>query len=144
MDLSVTVSLERKQKSPWLKGIHHVALVVDDIEKAKWFFGVVLEADIEVWRETQILIHIGDDLLVAKLSKDAVDQERQKGEFGKQVLDHYGFFAKDAEQVTHFALRLQKYGITIVKGPYDRADGRSVYFRDPFGNLVEYLFYKPS
>ncbi|MFZ9520503.1 MAG: VOC family protein [Silvanigrellaceae bacterium] len=135
--------MQRAHKSPFLRGLGHLALVVDDLEKAKWFYGEVLGADVEVWRGTQLLIHVGPDLIVAKLSSDAIDQERQSGPFGRQVLDHFGFMADSPSQVDALAKRLSESGLQIVKGPYDRSDGRSVYFRDPFGNLVEYLYYKP-
>lgn len=131
-------------RSPWVRAIGHVALVVDDVEKAVWFFREVLEADVQIWRDTQLLIHLGDSLLVAKLAKDAVDTTRQQGQvLGRQVLDHYGFMADSPTQVDAFAVRLQHFGLEIVKGPYSRSDGRSLYFRDPFGNLVEYLWYNP-
>lgn len=131
-------------RSPFLSGISHLALVVDDVEKARWFFETVLECDVKVWRDTQLLVHIGDDLLVAKLSKDAVDAERQQGAFGRQTLDHYGFMARSPADVDALAARLRAHGLPLVKGPYDRSDGRAVYFRDPFGTLVEYLYYAPA
>lgn len=130
-------------RSKWIRGLSHLALVVDDVDKAEWYFGTVLGCDVRRWRETQLLVHIGESLVVAKLSKDAVDKERQEGPFGAQVLDHYGFMASSASQVDGLAARLREHGLAIVKGPYDRSDGRAVYFRDPFGNLVEYLWYKP-
>ena len=126
-------------------GLGHLALVVDDIAKAQWYFGEVLGADsVELWRETQVLVQLGPDLVVAKLSKDAVDTARQVGPLGRQVLDHYGFLAKDPQQVNDFAAHILRHGLEIVKGPYDRSDGRSLYFRDPFGNLVEYMWYKEN
>lgn len=136
--------MQRAHKSSFLRGLGHLALVVDDLEKARWFFSDVLGADVEYWRGTQLLIHVGPDLLVAKLSSDAIDQKRQQGDIGRQVLDHYGFMADSPSQVDVLAERVRNAGLEIIKGPYDRSDGRSVYFRDPFGNLVEYLFYKPS
>ncbi len=131
-------------KSGFLRGLGHLALVVDDLEKAHWFFADVLCADVQIWRGTQLLIHVGPDLIVAKLASDAVDQSRQQGLFGKQVLDHYGFMADSPGHVDALAQRIKDFGLEIVKGPYQRSDGRSVYFRDPFGNLVEYLYYSPN
>ena len=136
--------MRRAHKSPFIRGLGHLALVVDDLDKAAWFFGEVLGADVEPWRGTQLLIHVGPDLIVAKLSSDAIDAKRQKGPFGRQVLDHYGFMADSPSQVDALAKRLRDAGLQIEKGPYDRSDGRSVYFRDPFGNLVEYLYYTPK
>jgi catechol 2,3-dioxygenase-like lactoylglutathione lyase family enzyme len=136
--------MQRAHKSPFLRGLGHLALVVDDLEKARWFYADVLGADVEPWRGTQLLIHVGPDLIVAKLSSDAIDQDRQSGPFGRQVLDHFGFMADSPSQVDALAQRIREAGLPIIKGPYDRSDGRSIYFRDPFGNLIEYLFYKPN
>ena len=130
-------------RSKWVSGLSHLALVVNDIARAHWFFAEVLGCDVRVWRETQLLVHVGESLLVAKLSKDAVDSGRQAGAFGQQVLDHYGFMASSPSQVDGLAARLRAHGLEIIKGPYDRSDGRAVYFRDPSGNLVEYLWYRP-
>jgi catechol 2,3-dioxygenase-like lactoylglutathione lyase family enzyme len=141
--ISIEVGMQRAHKSAFLRGLGHLALVVDDLAKARWFYGDVLGADVEVWRETQLLIHVGPDLLVAKLSSDAIDVSRQQGPLGRQVLDHYGFMADSPSQVDALADRIRAAGLSIEKGPYDRSDGRSLYFRDPFGNLVEYLYYKP-
>lgn len=126
---------------PWADHIGHLAIVIDDIEKGKWFFGTVLQAPFFMFRQTQIMVEIGPSVLVAKLSEDAVDKTRQQGEFGRQVLDHYGFQAHSPEQVDSFFDRVQHFGLEIVKHPYDRIDGRAFYFRDPFGNMVEYFWY---
>jgi catechol 2,3-dioxygenase-like lactoylglutathione lyase family enzyme len=136
--------MQRAHKSPFLRGIGHLALVVDDLEKARWFYSDVLGADVEIWRGSQLLIHVGPDLIVAKLSADAIDQARQQGAFGRQVLDHFGFMADSPSQVDALAERIKAAGLEILKGPYDRSDGRSMYFRDPFGNLIEYLYYTPK
>lgn len=127
---------------PWANHIGHLALVIDDLEKGKWFFGTVLQAPYYMFRQTQIVVEIGPSVLVAKLSKDAVDKERQEGEMGRQVLDHYGFQANSAQQVDAFFERIQGFQLSIVKPPYDRSDGRAFYFRDPFGNMVEYFWYQ--
>ena len=132
-----------RTESKWVNGIGHLAIVVDDLSKAKWFFGEVLGATVEAWGDTQLLVHCGQDLLVAKLAESAVDSGRQHGPMGRQVLDHYGFQASSPEQVDGFSAHLRKHNIEIVKGPYERSDGKSVYFRDPFGNLVEYLWFCP-
>ena len=71
---------------PWADSIGHLAIIVDDLDKAKWYLESVLNAPYTIFRETQLLAHIGSSIFVLKLSKDAVDHTRQKGEFGKQVL----------------------------------------------------------
>lgn len=129
-------------KCPWASEIGHLALVVDNLDKAKWYLESVLNAPYYVFRNTQLVAHFGQSLLVLKLSQDAVDKQRQEGNFEKQVLDHYGFCAQTKEMVDKFYEHICQFSFNIVKPPYDREDGRAFYFRDPFGNLVEYLWYK--
>ncbi|KAB8029913.1 VOC family protein [Fluviispira multicolorata] len=125
----------------WVKNIGHLAIVIDDIEKGKWFFGEVLQARYFMYKGEQIMVEMGSSVFVAKLSKDAIDKTRQVGHFGKQVLDHYGFQAESPVQVDAFFQRIQSFKLEIIREPHDRSDGRAFYFRDPFGNLVEYFWY---
>lgn len=127
--------------SPWVKNIGHLAIVINDIERGKWFFGEVLQANFFMYKGEQIMVELGSSVFVAKLSKDAVDKDRQLGEFGKQVLDHYGFQGESSEQVDAFFQRVKNFDLEVVREPHDRSDGRAFYFRDPFGNLVEYFWY---
>ena len=129
------------KESPWVKNIGHLAIVIDDIERGKWFFGEVLQASFFMYKGEQIMVELGASVFVAKLSKDAVDKSRQIGEFGKQVLDHYGFQGETPELVDAFFQRIKSFQLEIVREPHDRSDGRAFYFRDPFGNLVEYFWY---
>lgn len=126
----------------FIKSINHLALIIDDIEKGKWYFGEVLNIPYKLWRESELLMELGDSVLIAKLSKDAIDKERQKGCLQKQAMDHYGFKTDDKENVDSLFKRIEKFGLEIVRPPYDRSDGRAFYFRDPFGNLVEYFWYE--
>ena len=127
--------------SPWVKNIGHLAIVIDDLEKGIWFFGEVLGASFFMYKGEQIMVELDSSILVAKLSKDAVDKSRQNGEFGKQVLDHYGFQSETPELVDLFFERIKSFQLEIVREPHNRSDGRAFYFRDPFGNLVEYFWY---
>ena len=45
-------------------------------------------------------------------------------------------------QIIESAQLVAKHGAKILKGPYDRSDGRSVYFKDPCGMVGEYLYYR--
>lgn len=127
--------------SPWIKNLGHLAIVIDDLEKGKWFFGEILQVPFVMFKGEQIFIEFESSILVAKLAKDAVDRSRQEGILGKQVLDHYGFNAHSPQQVDSFFARISSFHLEIVREPYDRSDGRAFYFRDPFGNLVEYFWY---
>ncbi len=128
-------------ESPWFNNLGHLAIVIDDLEKGKWFFGEVLQAPYFMFRGEQIMVELQSSILVAKLSKDAVDKTRQEGVLSKQILDHYGFQAASASLVDLLYARIKSFALEVVKEPYDRSDGRAFYFRDPFGNLVEYFWY---
>ena len=43
-----------------------------------------------------------------------------------------------------WAERLTGHGVALEKGPYDRSDGRSVYFRDPDGYVLEIFWVDPE
>lgn len=135
-----------------ITGLNHLGLVVKDINQAKkWFLedlGLKLLED----RGELVFIKAGQDIIAIKTPQMAINKPEHGSEptapfhqFSSwQHLDHYGFYAKTPQEVDHFAKFLMDKKITILKGPYDRSDGRSVYFRDPCGLVGEYLWVKPS
>ena len=135
-----------------ISGLNHMGLVVDDIEKAKEFFIKTLGLKLIEDRGELFFFLAGSDVLAAKTPKMAINKPEHGGEqisagegkSGWQALDHYGFYAKTPDEVDAFADHLRKNEIEILKGPYSRSDGRSVYFRDPCGNVGEYLYFNPS
>jgi catechol 2,3-dioxygenase-like lactoylglutathione lyase family enzyme len=58
--------------------------------------------------------------------------------------EHFGFMVDGPADVDRWAEQLRAHGVTPEKGPYDRSDGRSVYFRDPDGHLVEIFWVDPA
>jgi catechol 2,3-dioxygenase-like lactoylglutathione lyase family enzyme len=133
-----------------IRGLNHLGLVVEDIAEAKSFFCDFLGLEIIQDRGELLFLAAGNDILALKTPRMAVAKPEHGGESkhlskannGWQSLDHYGFFAASREEVDAFADKLRNHGIQILKGPYDRSDGRSVYFRDPCGNVGEYFFYQ--
>ena len=135
-----------------INGLNHLGLVVDDIEKAKRFFIETLSLKLIEDRGELFFFLAGSDVLAVKTPQMAINKPEHGGEQihegaekgGWQTLDHYGFYAKSPEEVDAFTEHLKKNDIEILKGPYTRSDGRSVYFRDPCGNVGEYLYFNPS
>ncbi len=133
-----------------IKGLNHLGLIVEDIAVAKTFFCNFLGLEVIEDRGALIFLKAGSDVIAIKTPKMAVSKPEHGGESqlptkannGWQSLDHYGFFAASKAEVDDFADKLKAANIQILKGPYDRSDGRSVYFRDPCGNVGEYLFYQ--
>ena len=132
-----------------ISGLNHLGLVVEDLFIARRWFIDTLGFNVIEDRGELILLNVGRDILAIKSPQMAVNKPEHGGESeyagkskaGWQTLDHYGFFADSPNSVDHFAEYITKHGATILKGPYDRRDGRAVYFRDPCGNVGEYLYY---
>jgi catechol 2,3-dioxygenase-like lactoylglutathione lyase family enzyme len=134
-----------------ITGLNHLGLVVEDMAKARAWFVEALRLPVVEDRGELLFIMVGRDVLALKTPRMAVAKPEHGGEAaydsapkaGWQTLDHYGFFAATPAEVDAFAAHAVQHGATILKGPYDRRDGRSVYFRDPCGNVGEYLFFRP-
>ena len=136
----------------FIKGLNHLGLVVEDIAVAKdWFIGT-LQLELIQDRGELLFLKAGQDVLAIKTKAMAINKPEHGGESpelhtdnkGWQHLDHYGFYADNPKQVDDFSKMLTDKGIEIIKGPYDRSDGRSVYFKDPCGMVGEYFYFSPS
>ena len=137
-------------KKTFITGLNHLGLVVEDIAIAKSWFINTLNLTVIEDRGEIIFLHAGKDIIAIKTPAMAVAKPEHGGESdylktgskaGWQALDHYGFFAETAEAVDEFAEYIVKNGAKILKGPYSRSDGRSVYFRDPCGLVGEFLYF---
>jgi catechol 2,3-dioxygenase-like lactoylglutathione lyase family enzyme len=134
-----------------ISGLNHLGLVVEDIGTAKKWFVTSLGLRLIEDRGELLFIAVGNDILAIKTPRMAVSKPEHGGEQnyvpgakgGWQALDHYGFFAPTPGAVDAFAKFAVLEGAQILKGPYDRSDGRAVYFRDPCGLVGEYLYYLP-
>lgn len=130
-----------------INGLNHLGLVVSDIYLAKdWFLNTLGMKLIEDRGELFFFL-CGRDVIAAKTPNMAVSKPEHGAESlssdksGWQSLDHYGFYASSPEEVDRFAEHISENGAKIIKGPYDRSDGRSVYFKDPLGMVGEYLYF---
>lgn len=136
-----------------IQGLNHIGLIVDDINQAKSWFADTLGLVIIEDRGELVFLLAGNDVIAIKTPNMAVSNPEHGAEStrdyrqraGWQSLDHYGFYAPSPEEVDKFAAHIVAHGATLLKGPYNRRDGRSVYFRDPLGLVGEYFFFiKPS
>ncbi|SME89258.1 VOC family protein [Pseudobacteriovorax antillogorgiicola] len=133
-----------------IKGLNHLGIIVSDIELAKEWFLETLGFKLIEDRGELFFFMCGNDVLAAKTPAMAVSKPEHGAErewqdkAGWQTLDHYGFYAAGPEEVDKFAEYVATKGASILKGPYDRSDGRSVYFRDPLGMVGEYLYFFPK
>jgi len=137
-------------KKQFIKGLNHLGLVVEDISIAKSWFIDTLHLELIEDRGEIVFLHAGKDIIAIKTPAMAVAKPEHGGESdylksgskaGWQALDHYGFYAESPEAVDEFSTYIVENGAKILKGPYNRSDGRSVYFRDPCGLVGEFLYF---
>ena len=133
-----------------IDGLNHLGLIVPDIQCAKKWFIETLGLELLEDRGEMFFFLAGKDVIATKTRGMAVAkpehglEEAGEDRSGWQTLDHYGFYAKERREVDLFAAYVQEEGAKIIKGPYDRRDGRSVYFKDPLGLVGEYLYFDVS
>ena len=116
-------------------GMHHVALRVADVERAKRFYCEVFGMGV-VWQPDP-------DNAYLSSGSDNLALHREPGartSAGKQNLDHIGFFVADLKQLGRYLALAQEAGIEIVHPLRHHRDGTSsFYIRDPDGIVVQVL-----
>ncbi len=117
-------------------GLRHVALRVRDVQRSLDFYGRILGMRID-WRpdpENVYLTSGSDNLALHQVADGAAADDRTLG------LDHLGFVVARPEQVDQWAERLEAESVELTQKPRTHRDGaRSIYFRDPDGNLIQIL-----
>jgi len=103
---------------PRLVGINHVALEVEDIDRALAFWGKLFEVDLRGRMPGAAFVDIGDQF-VALMEPSSGDGR------------HFGLVVDDKEAVRR---TLEEAGIEILPG-------RGLDFLDPFGNRVQVVQY---
>ncbi len=140
-DTRAKVPVRAKQ---YIHGLGHQAINVKDLGRSKRFYVEILGLSVLYEDAMHVFLKVGEGEnfgILALLGKpaggpDPVDPALRQG--GKY--NHFGFRARAREEVYEFAGYLKSHGITILKGPYTRKDGTSVYFLDPDGYTLEHLY----
>ena len=113
--------LTRLVSKPRLVGINHVALEVDDIERAREFYGGLFDVELRSRSDNAAFIDIGDQFV-------ALMKGRTQARDGAR---HFGLVVDDKEAARR---ALEAAGVEIFPG-------RRLDFIDPFGNRVEIVQY---
>jgi lactoylglutathione lyase len=106
---------------PRLVGINHVALEVDDIDRALDFYGRLFDLELRGRSAGAAFVDIGDQF-VALMQGRSQPLDRAR---------HFGLVVDDKEAARR---ALEKAGVEILPG-------RRLDFLDPFGNRVEIVQY---
>ena len=131
----------------YIKGICHFGLSVADLDESVKFYSEVLGLEVSERREKDCFFRIGRDDVMALIQypwdRERFDAEMRPKNHGK-MFTHFGLTAASAAEVFRFQGHLEASGVRIVKEAYERWDGASLYFLDPNGYTLEYIFFDPD
>ena len=121
-----------------LQHILESCLYVDDLERAARFYQDVLGLTVESRQDGRhVFIQCGQRMLLLfnpLASREATEQFPGHGSFGP---GHLAFGVRESE-IDGWIARLKSHQVAIEKILHWPQGGRSVYFRDPAGNLLEF------
>jgi catechol 2,3-dioxygenase-like lactoylglutathione lyase family enzyme len=118
-----------------LKALHHVGLVVSDMDRSLRFYcdGIGLE-----------LLRRSERAAVLGVGGQEINVFPQRGvpsaggHEGPHVIDHFCLEVQ-AGSIDELIASLKSAGIAVTKGPEKRSDGMSLFVSDPDGCRVELL-----
>ena len=116
-----------------VQGIQHLNLIVRDLARSTTFYEKTLGFRPALAKGTTVWLQAGEDLLGLS-----------EGEPPESKPNHWGFRVASADEVDRWAEQLSSHDVGLEKGPYTRSDGRSVYFRDPDGYILEIFYVDPD
>ncbi len=127
-----------------IKKLDHSALVVRDLERARWFYGEALGL-VEIPRPKSYAFRgawfRGSSFELHLIHSDETTAPAGFGDLGEGVLrglaHHLAFEVEDLDAAL---ARLRDHGIETVSGPLPRGDGAlQAYVFDPDGNFLEFF-----
>ena len=132
---------------PFIKGIYYFGLTVADLDESISFYTGILGLKMNERREKDAFFQIGEEDVVALIQypggSEQYDAEMRPKNWGK-AFTHFGLSAGSVTEVFDFQEHLKARGVRIVKEAYERWDGASLYFLDPNGYTLEYIFFDPK
>ena len=128
-----------------LKGIHHIALNVADLDRAESFYTDVL-GFIVTHRFSKGLRHImlaTGNAAIALFEAPNLEVKEAMNLLSEDGYLHLAFEASVAD-FDNIVKELQTKNVKIDSGPVKRGDGESIYFNDPDDNHLEIHCDNPS
>ena len=131
----------------FIKGICHFGLSVSDLDESVLFYTEVLGLEMSERREKDAFFQIGSADVLALIQypggAERFDVDMRPKNWGK-AFTHFGLAADSVAAVFEFQDYLKAKDVKIVKEAYERWDGASLYFLDPNGYTLEYIYFNPK
>lgn len=128
-------------------GINHFGLSVADLDESIKFYCDILNLEVSEKREHDCFFKVGETSVFALIQypggKESFDLEMRPSKKGK-AFTHFGFQAPSVQEVFKLQESLKENNIEITKQAYERWDGASVYFTDPNGYTLEFIYFDPT
>ena len=121
----------------------HLAIGVNDLTKARWFYGHLLGAKEGRCNTLWVDFHFFGHQLTCHLikGKDAFSSNSNKADKEMVPIPHFGAIVsvKDFEYLEN---RIKKYNISFIIKPQTRfknkpEEQKTMFFKDPFGHFIE-------
>ena len=128
-----------------LKGIHHIALNVKDLDRAEGFYTDVLGFQVTN-RFSKGLRHLmleTGNAAIALFESPELEVKEAINLLSEEGYLHLALEADPAD-FENIIKELQSKNIHINNGPVKRGDGESIYFNDPDDNHLEIHCYNPN
>ena len=130
-----------------IKGICHFGLSVADLDESIDFYTNVLGLKVSQRRENDAFFQVTNNDVLALIQYPGgsarFEKEMRPKNWGK-AFTHFGLQAESGAAVFEFQEYLKNRGIRIVKEAYERWDGASLYFMDPNGYTLEFIYFNPE
>jgi catechol 2,3-dioxygenase-like lactoylglutathione lyase family enzyme len=109
-----------------------------DLAAAEMFYGNVLGLEV-IARETgrHVFFRVGASSVLLVFNPEATLKDAVLPPHGAQGTGHFAFGVRDGLEA--WKERLSAHGVAVEKEATWPLGGRSIYFRDPAGNVVEIL-----
>jgi glyoxylase I family protein len=119
------------------EGIHHVSILVKDIEQAKHFYGEVL--GFEESPDRPDFDFSGAWYQVGLTQVHLIEYEEGRTFRGTTVIDSRdGHFAIRVKDIEAFISRMEEKKVDILNKPENKTEWHQVYISDPDGNVIEF------
>ncbi|MGP4060575.1 VOC family protein [Halobacillus sp. H74] len=119
------------------EGIHHVSLLVTDIEKSKHFYGEIL--GFEESHHRPDFDFPGAWYQIGQTQLHLIVHPEGKILRGTRLIDSRdGHFAIRVKNIKQFIKRMEKNEVEILNKPNNKTDWHQVFISDPDGNLIEF------